>query len=108
MTPKQEDLDPDNLVLRAADAFNARQWRLPKNSSPDHELEGSSPIINTPSPSICERCESDGCMTEREVRVYWPGQTRDMCIRHALSALNIARHMGFALDMRVLQPGAPL
>jgi hypothetical protein len=100
MTPKQEDLDPDdpdNLVLRAADAFNARQWRLPKNSSPDHELEGSAG----------ERCESDGCTTEREVRVYWPGQTRDMCIRHALSALNIARHLGFALDMRMLPPRAP-
>ena len=80
----------------------------PEKLGPDRDLQASSPIINTPSPSPAgERCESDGCTTEREVRVYWPGQTRDMCIRHALSALNIARHLGFALDMRVLPPRAP-
>lgn len=45
------------------------------------------------------KCATVGCEAEAVSRVYWPGQTRDMCAPCALRAAIIANNSGFALKI---------
>lgn len=46
------------------------------------------------------KCATEVCDGEALFTVFWPGQTRPMCVLCTLRAQNIAAHMGFVVDAR--------
>jgi len=50
------------------------------------------------------KCATKSCNEETAIRVFWPGQTSDMCPACALRARNVASAMGFALTVAVIGP----
>ena len=48
------------------------------------------------------KCGTASCTSFPTIRVFWPGQTRDMCAECALRAKGIAEAMGFALSVAVI------
>ena len=53
------------------------------------------------------KCATTVCQEAPAVRVFWPGQTRDMCPACALRAQKIAQAMGFDLAIALLGVAAP-
>lgn len=50
------------------------------------------------------KCATVSCDEFAAVRVFWPGQTRDMCPACALRAQGVAQAMGFALSVAIIAP----
>lgn len=46
------------------------------------------------------KCATASCNELPAVRVFWPGQTRDMCIKCAQRAQNVAAAMGFTVAVQ--------
>jgi hypothetical protein len=55
-------------------------------------------VIVLPEPG--EKCGTKGCDARALFVVFWPGQTIELCRPCALRALEIAKVMGFVLDVR--------
>lgn len=50
------------------------------------------------------KCKTATCNDLATVRVFWPGQTSDMCAQCALRAKGVAAAMGFPLSVAIIVP----
>lgn len=50
------------------------------------------------------RCQTKRCENIAVLRVFWPGNTIDVCPPCAQGLHGLASHMGFAVDFAVLFP----
>lgn len=49
---------------------------------------------------IKEPCNTIKCDNIAEYIVFWPGNTRNMCMECAVRAIRVANYMDFILDVR--------
>ena len=52
-----------------------------------------------------QRCQKGTCPNPVTKKVYWPGQTAEMCEEHAKVALRIATAIGFTVEIEDLPDG---
>lgn len=58
------------------------------------QSQGAAPAASGGDPLTCKQ---RGCDLLAVALLFWPGQTTRMCGVHTITAINLARHMGFEL-----------